>query len=511
MGEGGIGKTRLAIVLAQAVKQQFADGVWFVSLVEIEADESDQQQLLYAIGNAVGYRFVGSSDAKSQLLAYLQARQCLLILDNFEHLVECADLVLDLLDAAHGLKILVTSRQRLNLGVEYVYRLTGLALPSADPLASEPVVDSAQSEGTTSESAALFIERANRMTTTLTLTTQTQQAIHEICALVNGLPLAIELAAGLVDRYTCAEISQLLRANYDILSSSARDLPSRQRNMKVVLDTSYSMLTPAEQRAFAFCSVFQGGFTNQTALAVTGTTPDILTELVNNSMIRRDGVGRLSMHELMAQYAAEQLRIRSGKITDDEESEQTLRDRHCAYFADFLNAHSYQLTYNQNADEEIAEELENIRAAWQWGLNRQRSDDLLRAQPALFTFIQQVGHMHEADTLLRYSLKRVQDWLDDADDEATQTAKSIDQELLIRLLTERAGVCIVLSHTDEADRLIAEVFQHLETFGALQNNLPLKAMHSVSIASWRWRWATTIVSKIVQLPCSILPVHMVWS
>ncbi len=471
VGQGGIGKTRLAIVTAQTVRQHFNNGVWFVSLAEVIADESAEQQLLYAIAKAVGYGFVGSSDAKSQLFAFLQPRQILLVLDNFEHLVGHADLVLELLSIAHELKILITARQRLSLATEYVYRVTGLSTPTNDSVESADWAElTNHTEQSMVESVALFIECANRATTTLSATQQTQQAIYEICQLVDGLPLAIELAAGLLDRYTCIEISQRLRTNYDILTTTAPDLPNRQRNMKLVLATSYALLSSTEQRAFAFCSIFQGGFTTQTALAVTGIAPDVLSALLNSSMIHRHGSGRLKLHPLMAQYAAEQLRTRSMKVIFGDESEQTLRDQHCAYFAAFLAVRCNEIICNQNTTDEITEELDNVRAAWQWGLNRQRSADLLRAQSALFTFMEQVGYMHEADTLLRQSSKRVRDWLAEEDEQSAQTTKSMDQELLLRLLIERAGVCIVLGQTDEAESILAEAFENLETLGNLQEN-----------------------------------------
>jgi predicted ATPase/DNA-binding SARP family transcriptional activator len=281
---GGMGKTLLAVEAARQMSEDFADGVCFVPLAGIMSPDG----IASAVVHGLSLTLPPGSDAKAGILAYLRARRMLLLFDNFDELLEGAPLLLEILHHAPEVKLLVTSRERLALSEEWLLPLAGLE------------VDEAAME--------LFVQRAMRVAPDLD-PVEEGEAIRELCRLVEGMPLAIELAASWAGIMTCETITQEVRASLDFLTADGpNDLPARHRSMRGVFETSWGLLTPEAQAVLMRLSPFRGGFAAPEAQAVAGATYADLRSLVGQSLLRMDGRGRFALHELIRQHAAEKLR-----------------------------------------------------------------------------------------------------------------------------------------------------------------------------------------------------------
>jgi predicted ATPase/DNA-binding SARP family transcriptional activator len=347
VGPGGVGKTRLALRVAAELIQlpdgSFRDGVYIAPLAAIPSGAA----LIPAIADAVGLAFSGAGDPRQQLLAYLRAQSLLLVLDNFEQLVDAADLLTDILSSAPGLTILATSRVRLNLYEEWCFELQGLALPD----------DSIPSSIETSSAVQLFVQRARHIQHSFALETE-RPAVVRICQLLDGIPLAIELAAGRVRGHTCGEIAYEIQHSLDFLATDLRNIPERHRSMRVAFEHSWRLMRETERVAFARLSVFRGGFDHRAAADVADVTRDTLSALIDSSMLHGAPDGRYQLHELLRQFGAD-------KLTSDVASD--IRRRHSRFFAAYIRQQEpLKLTAQEPAAlQQIGVELENIRAGWQ--------------------------------------------------------------------------------------------------------------------------------------------------
>ncbi|HOU11699.1 MAG TPA: tetratricopeptide repeat protein [Anaerolineae bacterium] len=345
LGPGGIGKSRLALHIAEAHLGLFAHGVWFVPLATVASLDG----LISAIVDTLQIAVHSHQDLASRVLDYARAREMLLILDGFEHVLdEGAPFLTRLLRAAPGVVLLVTSRERLNLQEEWVYELHGLDYPTGT-----------ESTPTPSSAMELFFQRARQVNRQLPLTDENVSAVTHICRLVEGMPLAVELAAAWTATRSCADIADAIRHNLDILTTRLRDVPGRHRSIRVAFEHSWQRLSAAEQEFFAQLSVFQGGFTREAVDAVTGAPPTLLADLLDKSLIRRTTSDRYDMHELLRQYTAEKLR-------EHPHAERTANTRHARYFTAFLAERRARLqsVEQRAALAEIAVEIENARRAW---------------------------------------------------------------------------------------------------------------------------------------------------
>ena len=357
-GLGGIGKTRLAIAVAQQMQEAFPDGIYFVPLQPLQ--QSDQ--ILPAILNVLNLKAVQNPQA--DLLAYLAHKQLLLILDNFEHLLDGVDLLANILNATSRVKILTTSREALRLQEEWLRQIHGLDYP--DGMTSSAVNQFS--------AVQLFIERAKRLRGDLDFDAQHEHVI-QIIQLVEGMPLALELAAGWIKTLTCEEIAAELRHNPGILEAQTLNTLDRHRSMQNVFDHSWQLLGADELVVLQQLSVFRGGCTREAAEQVAGATLDLLSALVEKSLLRHDPQsGRYDFHELLRQYAAEQL---------DKTPDQTtsVLNRHCDYFAGLL--HQREKTIHLSDQSDILIELDNLRVAWVYAVEQWNLDALLRAAPSL--------------------------------------------------------------------------------------------------------------------------------
>jgi predicted ATPase len=281
----------------------------------------------------------------------------LLVLDNFEHLIEGASLLLDILRRAPEIKIVVTSRERLHVQAEWVFDVQGLAFPG------ERVTGRVEDYS----AVQLFCERVRRVDGGFSLSAATTPAAVRVCQLVEGMPLGVELAAASAAVFSCEQIAAQIARNLDSLATTMRDVPERHRSVRAVFEHSWNLLSEDEQRVFRKLAVFRGGFQARAAQEVAGASAWILSALVSKSLVRRTPDDRYEMHELLKQYAAEKL----GQHLQERDQTQ---DHHCEYYAEFLYQRAEQLIGKQQKESlaEINDEIENVRAAWQQAVARRK-------------------------------------------------------------------------------------------------------------------------------------------
>jgi predicted ATPase/DNA-binding CsgD family transcriptional regulator len=374
-GPGGTGKTRLAVEVAAGLADAFADGVHFVDLSPIR----DPALVHATIAHTLGIRDAGDQPLLDTLRLYLQSRFLLLVLDNFEQVVDTAALVAHLLAACPALKFLVTSRSRLRLSWENVWPVSPLALP-ASTTANGDLIGAAPA-------VALFVERAYASRPDFALTDENARIVAEICARLDGLPLAIELAAARVSLLPLAAIHARLQQRLQLLTGGPRDAPVRHHTLRTAIAWSYSLLTHAEQAAFRQLSILVGGFTLEAADAVwTGgdsgidlsSVPDTqyrghslnvldhLQSLVDKSLLRSEvtsrGEPRFRMLETIREFGLEQLSA-SGEL-------DTIQERHAQFFVRL--AEEADRNFGERIEvgwlDRLEAEHDNLRAVLEWGL-----------------------------------------------------------------------------------------------------------------------------------------------
>lgn len=384
IGPGGIGKTRLALEAAEAVRETFAEGTAFVSLQALSAEES----IAPAIAVAVGCTLLGQGDVRDQVARYLRPARMLLVLDNFEHLLGEAAWLGELLAEAPGLRMLVTSREALNLREEWRYPLAGLGVPAGDGDDPEQ-----------SEAVRLFVERAQQVRPDFAFEPE-RDGVVQLCRITEGLPLALELAAAWVTTLSCADIATEIEQNIAFLATDLRNVPARHRSMQAAFDHSWALLTEAERLVFQRLAVFRGGFSRAAAEQVAGAALPILSSLVDKSLVRREAAGRFQLHELLRQYADEQL------CAAPEEAARSYA-AHREYYVAFVAARFNSITGGAQrvALSEIATELDNIRAAWRGAVTAGDTEGLGRVAHTLTLFFDFRARYREGWALLEDGLR----------------------------------------------------------------------------------------------------------
>ncbi len=350
-GPGGVGKTSLATALAARVAASFPDGVLTLAL----AGAQRPPEAVSALAEALGLRFEHGQAATAQLVAALAPRRQLIVLDNLEQLLDGPELVALLaaiLAEAPDVRLLVTSRERLRLRDEWVYELGGLATDG---------------EAVASDAVLLFVERARRVQGDFALSPANAAAVGQICRLVGGTPLAIELAASWLPTLSPAEIAAELTRSLELLSSDARDLPARHRSVRTVFEGSWRLLSSDEQPLLSRLALFRGGFTREAAEFVAGARLPQLAALMQKSLVQRQGE-RYTLHELIRQFAAERLRA----VGDAEPTMQR--------FVDYYRSLAAQIAARLTTEGELswigqlADEADNLRAALRAALTLRQGD-----------------------------------------------------------------------------------------------------------------------------------------
>lgn len=401
VGPGGSGKTRLALEAAAARLGEYGHGTYFISLAPLESAES----IAPTVANALGFRFNGEGTPQQQLLDFLRQRNLLLILDNYEHLLTppactgggagATDLVSDIIKTAPHVKVLATSRARLNVGGEHRFPVGGMDFP-------EPSL-AVSSDAECYSAIQLFVQGARRALPGFQLKRENLDGVARICYLVNGMPLGIRLAAAWVALFTAAEIAARIDQTIDILETGRSDVPERQRSMRATFDHSWELLGAREREIFPALSVFRGGFTSEVAMAVAGATPRELMTLVEKSLVDSDRRGRFQMHELLRSYAAEKLATRPHDALD-------ARTRHCTYYAAALERWGAELKGHGQltALGEMDLEIDNARAAWDWAVDQGQVEGLGCAIEGLFLFYEWRARYLDAETMCQVAAETLE-------------------------------------------------------------------------------------------------------
>jgi predicted ATPase/tetratricopeptide (TPR) repeat protein len=351
-GPGGIGKTRLALEVANDVLEQFSDGAYFVNLAAIREDG----HIIQIVADAIEFPLSTQAEPEDQLLRHLKNRQLLLVMDNFEHLLDGASLVSTILQAAAGVKVLATSREKLELQGETTYAVAGLSYLNAG--------QSDRLDG--NDAIELFMQSARRAHPGFEPSAEDLEIATRICHMIQGMPLAIELATAWLDTLTLEEIADELQQSLDILSTEMRDVPDRHRSIRAAFDHSWSLINESEREVFRRLSVFRGGFARDAAHHVAGASLELLASLVGKSFVRHDPkLGRFEIHELMRQYAEE-------RLEESYEGSLPAHEAHASYFASFMSSRWDHLRDGRQiaALEEIDADIENVRTAWRYCLEQ---------------------------------------------------------------------------------------------------------------------------------------------
>jgi len=398
IGPPGVGKTRLGLAVAQALRDDFADGVHFVALAPIR----DPALVASALAHVLGLKKVGDQPYTEILRAFLQSKSLLLLLDNFEHLLEAAPLLAHLLSSCAHLKVLVTSRAALQLRAERRCPVAPLALPDSTQQPALAAMASAPS-------IALFVERAQAVAPAFTLSDANASTIAAICARLDGLPLAIELAAGRLSLMTPATLLAQLTQQLSVLDNGARDLPVHQRTLRTAIGWSYELLPAQAQRLLRCIGVFAGGCTWEALAAVSDSAADgmhMLMEgvetLVYQNLVQSDTTSdddrRFTVFEAIREYALERL-AQSDEI-------ELLQRRHAAYYLTLAETAAPELEGPTQASwlKRLEAEHNNMRAALQWALDQGEREVALRFGVALRMFWHVHCYHSEGQRLLETAL-----------------------------------------------------------------------------------------------------------
>jgi predicted ATPase/DNA-binding SARP family transcriptional activator len=388
VGPGGVGKTRLALEAAQALAQRYRDGVYFVPLDALPAAEHIPAKL----AEVLALTLQGQDDLMTQVARFLGQRQRLLVMDNCEHVREAAASFAELLRACPNVRILATSRERLDLEEECLLPIQGLALPANTPY---------EEEAASAEAVQLFAVRARRVKPDFELTTALP-AVLEVCRLVGGSPLGIELAAVWVRVLPCSDIAREIAANLDFLTSSSRTLADRHKSLRAVFEHSWRLLSTQEQAVLMKLAVFRGGFRREAA-AVAGASLTILASLADKSLLRVSPEGRYDRHPLIYGYSREEL-------AKHPEEEAQAEEAHGLYYLRLLRERGLDILgpRHEASLHVIGEELENCRAAWEWALRVGRAELLLASTSlALSHYYQERVHPRDGLVLFGRSVERL--------------------------------------------------------------------------------------------------------
>jgi predicted ATPase/transcriptional regulator with XRE-family HTH domain len=362
-GSGGVGKTRLALQVAAELLDAFEREIYFVNLAPV----SDSDRVVTTIAQALDVRESSEQPLLRRVIDHVRGRQVLLLLDNFEQVVEAGPLIADLLSGAPLLKVLVTSRAVIHLAGEHEYAVLPLALP-------DPAADQSVEEVIPCAAVRLFVERARAVKPGFQITQSTAAVVAEICRRLDGLPLAIELAAARVKLFPLPALLARLERRLPLLTGGARDLPARQQTLRRTIDWSYNLLTLNEQTLFRRLAVFVGGSTLDATAAVCSTdgdqaedVVDRLAALLDQSVLhQQEGPSsepRFTMLETIREYALELLEA-SGEA-------EALRRRHMHYFLALAEAPDAQML-------QLAADLDNMRAGVRWALQHGEIELALR-------------------------------------------------------------------------------------------------------------------------------------
>jgi predicted ATPase/transcriptional regulator with XRE-family HTH domain len=459
LGAGGIGKTRLALEIASRLYSQgsplFVDGIYYIQLAPIESVE----RIIPAIASALAFTFSGPGDPAAQLFNALRRKKMLLVMDNMEHLMEADGLVTEILQRSPGVKILVTSRERLNLHGECLFEIHGLPVPPPGRYENME----------TYSSVALFTQAARRSWPKFILDENNREPVGRICRSLDGMPLGIEMAAAWVRVLSPQEIADEIERNLDFLFAPGKNFPERHRSLRAVFDHSWNLLSSPEQDALKKISVFSGDFSRNAAEQVTGAGLALLSALVDKSLVERVGEGRYQLHELIRQYAAAHLQI-------NQPAQAETLSQHSRYYLGRLYAAGplIKSARQNDAITGLTPDLENIRLAWDWAVQQGYLEELRQAGHPLMLYHELRNTFHEAQDLFKQAVELGQGML------ADPAAQALNAELFLGdMLSSLGWFTFRLGRVDEALDLIRQA-----------NLLLRKQQQPASLALNLWHYAT---------------------
>lgn len=472
IGPGGIGKTRLAVQIINENPDLFPEGVFFVSLTAIDSPAL----IPAAIARALSFDFSGQTTEVGELSEHLRGRKALLILDNMEHLLPGVEILAEIVRNTAHLKLLVTSVERLNLQGEWIFEVFGLPVPQED-YNSYRNIQEHLTELEKNSAVALFIQTARRVRPFFELTGDNYACVTRLCQLMEGFPLGIELAATWVRSLSCQEIVAEIESGPDFLTSSLKDVPARHRSLRAAFDHTWNLLAHKDAELLMQCTVFRGGFRRMAAEGVIQASPVQLSTLVDKSLLRVSKGQRYELHEMIRRYAAE-------KLSAHPEEGHRLRTRHCAYYMRFVAERQDSLLRERAALEEIRDELSNLRAAWEWGVEQADQESLSAGLDGLTEFYRLTGLLKDGTAALELAVDRFR----------KQSFTNVGQKHLLgrllvalsSLLNDHAQTVLSAEVAQEAIALAVEIGDNaLEMRGYLQWGLALRRREQSQAARLR--------------------------
>jgi predicted ATPase/class 3 adenylate cyclase len=489
-GPGGIGKTRLALQAAAGMIDRFDDGVYLVDLAPIR----DLEAVPTAVAQALGLRGTSERPLLDDLKEQLRAKSMLLLLDNFEQIAAAAHMVLELLQTCPRLKVLVTSRVALHLRGEYVFPVPTLALPRGDH--KQPTVE----QLIENDAVQLFSERAQAVKHDFKLTRENAMSIAEICTRLDGLPLAIELAAARIRLFSPQALLDRLESRLEFLRGGARDLPARQQTLRDAIGWSFELLDTLEQRLFELLSVFPGGCllgaveataTGVETLDKTGMDiVDGVTSLLEKSLIRQadqeGGEPRLVMLETIREFAVE-------RLEDDPEFSAATRRAHATYFADFTQRQWERMTGREReaALRELGSDIENVRTAWRYWVEQQNLEQLGKFVDGLWLLYDARGWYHAMVDLTNDLLAVLST--------TPSTPEIVQQKILLQTSLARALLAIK-GYTPEVEAAYKRALELCQEKGEIPQLFPvLRGLSSYYVYLGQFEKAAQMGEKILSL------------
>ncbi len=390
VGQGGVGKTRLATDIARDRLDRYSDGAWLVDLAEVESEDEDlAEAIAIEIATAIDLRLSGSARPTEQLLTHLQQKQTLLVLDNFEHILGGIQIVLDILQRCEAVQLLATSREALHIRAEWAIPLLGLDYPDDDR------------EETPSDAVDLFVARHAQQSPG-PLSAAEMTAIRTICRRVEGLPLALELAAALTQETPSQEIAAQIENDFDKLTASLRDVPERHRSLHIVFEMSWGRLSADLRTCLAQLAICRGGFAPDAAQQIAQADARHLDALQQKSLLTYSPeADRYTLHSVVRAYAAAK-----------RPAEDPTPHRHAEYYLSLLAAHAdpLQRAAPQKSVALLLTDLDNIRLAWQTALAERTAKRLAPALPAISTLYQLRGLAREAEDVMQATASAAAEW-----------------------------------------------------------------------------------------------------
>ncbi len=395
-GLGGAGKTRLALAAARQANREgavdYLNGVVFVPLASLTAGSL----VPFALADALELFLSGQSDPFSDVLNYLSGREMLLVFDNFEQLLDGVRVLNRILERCPAVKLLVTSREPLQLAAEWRLTLEGLSYPAKAETELDPKTVAEY------EAVQLFIQAARQVRPNFQLTEENTTLIQQLCSLVDGIPLALRLSATWLRAMSFNDIVNEVERGLDILETSMRDVPERQRSIRVIFTQAWSLLSEAERKVLPALSVFRGGFDSEAVTAVSGAKPWLLAGLVDRGLLQLAVQNdRYAFHELTRQFAAEML--------DEAGDRAIVAERHSQYYLGLMAQNDPAVigAMRQSDVNTLRPDFDNIRQAWHWALAATQIDWLERSMNALAAYYEVTGLFEEAIDLFKNTADRL--------------------------------------------------------------------------------------------------------